>query len=244
MADGEAVLAGIARAPGVRYAALAPNLKGFERARAARADEIAVFASASEGFSRANLGATIAESLARYAPVAEGARAAGLPLRGYVSCVTDCPFDGEVAPEAVAGVAGALLDMGCHEVSLGDTIGRGAPERVDAMLDAVLDLADPSRFAGHFHDTAGRALDNVEVSLGRGLRVFDAAVGGAWRLPLRARRGGQRRDRGAHGPARGARLRDRARRGRRGEGERDGAGDEGRACLRPSPSTWRAASRR
>ena len=184
MADGEAVLGGISRAPGVRYAALAPNLKGFERALAAGADEVAVFASASEGFSRANLGASIAESLERYAPVAEGARKAGLPLRGYVSCVTDCPFDGAVAPEAVVAVAGALLDMGCYEVSLGDTVGRGSPARVSAMLDAVLSLAGPERFAGHFHDTAGRALDNVEASLDRGLRAFDASVGGLGGCPF------------------------------------------------------------
>ena len=184
MADGAEVLAGIARAPGVRYAALAPNLKGFDRALAAGADEIAIFTSASEGFSHANLGASIAESLARFAPVAEGARGAGLPLRGYVSCVTDCPYDGPVAPEAVAAVARALLNMGCYEVSLGDTIGQGRPERVGAMLDAVLDLAGPERFAGHFHDTAGRALANVEVSLDRGLRVFDAAVGGLGGCPF------------------------------------------------------------
>ena len=184
MADGEAVLGDIARAPGVRYAALAPNLRGFERALAARASEVAVFASASEGFSRANLGASIAESLERYAAVAEAAREAGLPLRGYVSCVTDCPFDGAIAPEAVVAVAGALLDLGCYEVSLGDTIGRGIPSRVGAMLDAVLALAGPERFAGHFHDTAGRALDNVEVSLDRGLRAFDAAVGGLGGCPF------------------------------------------------------------
>ena len=184
MADGEAVLGGIVRAPGVRYGALAPNLKGLRRALAARADEVAIFASASEGFSRANLGASIVESLERYAAVAEAAREAGLPLRGYVSCVTDCPFDGPVAPEAVAGVAGALLDMGCYEVSLGDTVGRGTPARVGAMLGAVLALAGPERFAGHFHDTAGRALDNVEVSLDRGLRAFDAAVGGLGGCPF------------------------------------------------------------
>ena len=184
MADGAEVLAAIARAPGVRYAALAPNLKGFERALAAGADEVAVFASASEGFSEANLGASIAGSLARYAPVAEAARGAGMPLRGYVSCVTDCPYDGPVPPEAAAEVAAALLRLGCHEVSLGDTIGRGTPERVGAMLDAVLPVAGPDRLAGHFHDTGGLALANVEVSLDRGLRVFDAAAGGLGGCPF------------------------------------------------------------
>ena len=184
MADGEAVLAAIHRAPGVCYSALAPNMRGFERALAARADEVAVFASASEGFSRANLGASVAESLERFAPVAEAARARGLPLRGYVSCVVECPYDGPVAPQAAAEVAAALLDLGCHEVSLGDTIGRGTPERVDAMLAAVLGRVPAERLAGHFHDTGGRAIANVEASLARGLRVFDAAVGGLGGCPF------------------------------------------------------------
>ncbi|GAB4289375.1 MAG: hydroxymethylglutaryl-CoA lyase [Roseovarius sp.] len=183
MADSAAVLAGIRRAPGVRYAALTPNLRGFEAARAAGADEVAVFGSASEGFSRANINATIAESLERFAPVLAAAREAGLPVRGYVSCVTDCPYDGPVAPAAVARVAGRLFAMGCYEVSLGDTIGRATPERVEAMLAAVLDAVPAERLAGHFHDTAGRALENVEAALGRGLRVFDAAVGGLGGCP-------------------------------------------------------------
>jgi hydroxymethylglutaryl-CoA lyase len=184
MADGAEVLAGIARAPGVRYAALTPNMQGFERALAARADEIAIFASASEGFSKANLNATIAESLDRFAPVARAAAAEGLPMRGYVSCVTDCPFDGPTPPESVARVAAALFDLGCYEVSLGDTIGKGTPGTVAAMLKAVLGVAGPERLAGHYHDTGGRALDNIEVSLGHGLRVFDAAVGGLGGCPL------------------------------------------------------------
>jgi len=184
MADGAEVLAGIVRAPGVRYAALTPNMQGFERAMAARADEIAIFASASEGFSRANLNATIAESLDRFAPVARGAAQAGLPVRGYVSCVTDCPYDGPVPPGKVARVAAALFALGCYEVSLGDTIGAGTPETVSAMLAAVRDVADPARLAGHFHDTSGRALDNIEVSLDHGLRVFDAAVGGLGGCPF------------------------------------------------------------
>jgi len=183
MADSAAVLAGIARAPGVRYAALAPNMKGYEAAVAARADEVAIFGSASEGFSRANINATIAESLERFAPVAARALAEGVPVRGYVSCVTDCPYDGPVAPGAVARVAAALRDMGCYEISLGDTIGQGRPETVAAMLRAVLDEVPPAQLAGHFHDTAGRALENVGVSLEAGLRVFDAAVGGLGGCP-------------------------------------------------------------
>jgi hydroxymethylglutaryl-CoA lyase len=167
----------------VRFAALTPNLRGYEGARAARADEVAIFASASEGFSRANLNATIAESLARFAPVVEAARGDGMPVRGYVSCVTDCPFDGPVDPGAVARVVAALRDLGCYEVSLGDTIGRGTPEAVDAMLVATLGEMEAARLAGHFHDTAGRALANVDVALARGLRVFDASVGGLGGCP-------------------------------------------------------------
>ena len=183
MADSADVLAGIRRVPGVRYAALTPNMKGLEGALAARADEVAIFGSASEGFSRANINASIAESLERFAPVAEAAKAAGLPVRGYVSCVTDCPYDGAVEPGAVARVAAALFAMGCYEISLGDTIGQARPETIDAMLAAVLEEVPAAQLAGHYHDTAGRALENIEVSLTRGLRVFDAAVGGLGGCP-------------------------------------------------------------
>jgi hydroxymethylglutaryl-CoA lyase len=183
MADAAEVMAGVPRRAGLRYAVLTPNLQGYLAARAARADEVAVFASASEGFSRANLNCTIAESLERFRPVAEAALADGIALRGYVSCVTDCPFDGPVAPQAVARVAASLRMMGCHEISLGDTLGRGTPEQVDAMLAAVLEEVAAARLAGHFHDTSGRALDNIGVSLARGLRVFDASVGGLGGCP-------------------------------------------------------------
>lgn len=183
MADSAAVLAGIARIPEVSYVALTPNLRGFEDALAAGADEVAIFGSASEGFSKANINATIAESLARFRPVAEAAVADGVPLRGYVSCVVECPYDGAVAPDAVARVVAALRDMGCYEVSLGDTIGRATPESIVAMLDAVLQEMPAERLAGHYHDTGGLACDNVEASLGLGLRVFDAAVGGLGGCP-------------------------------------------------------------
>lgn len=183
MADGAEVLAGITRVPGVRYAALTPNLKGYEGARAARADEVAIFASASEGFSKANLNCTIAESLERFAPVAEAARRDGVRVRGYVSVVTDCPYDGPTPPGNVARVAAALRDLGCYEVSLGDTIGQGRPETVTAMLRAVLQELPPAQLAGHFHDTAGRALENIGASLDLGLRVFDASVGGLGGCP-------------------------------------------------------------
>ncbi|MFB2532522.1 hydroxymethylglutaryl-CoA lyase [Paracoccus sp. p4-l81] len=183
MGDAAEVMAGITRRPGTRYAVLTPNLKGYEGARAARADEVAIFASASEGFSKANLNATIAESLDRFAPVAAAARADGIPLRGYVSVVTDCPFDGPTPPANVARVAAALRDLGCYEISLGDTIGQGRPETIDAMLAAVLEELPADRLAGHYHDTAGRALDNTDASLARGIRVFDAAVGGLGGCP-------------------------------------------------------------
>ncbi|MCD1616840.1 hydroxymethylglutaryl-CoA lyase [Salipiger marinus] len=183
MADSDQVLAGIARAPGVSYAALTPNLRGLEAARAAGADEVAIFASASEGFSRANINASIAESLERFAPVAKAAHEAGLPLRGYVSCAVECPFEGPVAPAAAARVADALADLGCYEISLADTIGRARPEAVAAMLEAVLQGLPADRLAGHFHDTAGQALANVEVALDLGLRVFDAAAGGLGGCP-------------------------------------------------------------
>lgn len=183
MADSAEVLAGITRAPGVSYAALTPNLRGLEGAIAAAADEVAVFGSASEGFSRANINCSIEESLERFRPVFEGAKEAKMKVRGYVSCVVDCPYDGPTAPGSVARVAAALLDMGCYEISLGDTLGRARPEATAAMLDAVLEVVPPGALAGHFHDTAGRALENIEVALACGLRVFDAAIGGLGGCP-------------------------------------------------------------
>ncbi|MEM8656250.1 MAG: hydroxymethylglutaryl-CoA lyase [Pseudomonadota bacterium] len=183
MAGSAQVLAGITRTPGIRYAALTPNMRGFDDARAAGADEVAVFGSASEGFSKANINASIDESLDRFAPVIEAARAIDLPVRGYVSCVVECPYDGPVAPEAVARVADRLFAMGCYEISLGDTIGQGTPDAVARMILAVRDVVPVGRLAGHFHDTNGRALDNIDAALALGLRVFDAAVGGLGGCP-------------------------------------------------------------
>lgn len=183
MAGSAQVLAGITRAPGVSYAALTPNMRGYQDAVAAKADEIAVFASASEGFSKANVNASIEESIARFVPILEEAGKTGLPVRGYVSCVTDCPYDGPVAPGQVAEVAGRLFELGCYEVSLGDTIGKGRPETISAMLEAVLDCVPAEKLAGHYHDTDGRALDNIDASLALGLRVFDAAAGGLGGCP-------------------------------------------------------------
>lgn len=184
MADAARVFAGIARKPGVAYAALTPNLRGYEAAKAAHADEVAIFASASEGFSKKNINCSIAESFERFAPVMLAAKADDMPVRGYVSCITVCPYDGPVDPQAVAGVVKKLIDIGCYEVSLGDTIGAGTPETVAAMLKAVLTVAPASKLAGHFHDTHGRALDNIEVCLKHGLRVFDSSVGGLGGCPF------------------------------------------------------------
>jgi hydroxymethylglutaryl-CoA lyase len=183
MADSGEVLRGIRRAKEVSYAALTPNLRGFGDAMEAGADEVAIFGAASEGFSKANINATIEESLERFAPVMEAANAQGVRVRGYISCVVECPYDGPVAPAQVAMVAERLWAMGCYEISLGDTIGQGRPEAVEAMLAAVSDVVPVDHLAGHFHDTSGRALENIEVSLASGLRVFDAAVGGLGGCP-------------------------------------------------------------
>ena len=183
MADAAAVMAGITRNPGVSYAVLTPNMQGYLAARSARANEVAIFASASEAFSKANLNASIADSLARFQPIMAAAQNDQIRVRGYVSVVTDCPYEGLIAPAQVARVVAQLRDLGCYEISLGETLGQGLPERVDAMLQAVLDEIPAGQLAGHFHDTAGRALQNIDVSLARGLRVFDAAVGGLGGCP-------------------------------------------------------------
>ncbi|MHA1528319.1 MAG: hydroxymethylglutaryl-CoA lyase [Alphaproteobacteria bacterium] len=183
MADGAEVMAGIARRPGTRYAALTPNMKGYQAARAARVDEVAIFGAASEAFSRKNINCSIADSIERFRPVAEAAKADAIPVRGYISCALACPYDGPIAPAEVARVAALLFDLGCYEVSLGDTIGHGTPETVAAMLDAVLAVAPASKLAGHYHDTNGRALESVAVSMEKGLRVFDSAIGGLGGCP-------------------------------------------------------------
>ncbi len=183
MATSAEVLAGITRADAVSYAALTPNIRGFQGAKEARANEVAIFGSASEGFSRANINASIDESLERFAPVAEAAQAAGIPVRGYVSCVVNCPYDGKTAPESVARVARALREMGCYELSLGDTTGHAYPSEITQMLRAVQDAVPDAVLAGHYHDTSGRALENVEASLAEGLRVFDASIAGLGGCP-------------------------------------------------------------
>lgn len=183
MADAAEVLRSIARRPGTRYAALTPNVKGFENACAAGVDEVAVFAAASEGFSRKNINCSVSESLVRFEPVVAMAKQAAIPVRGYVSCIITCPYDGAVRPEAVRDVAFALYEMGCYEISLGDTIGSGTPDDIMRMLEGVMAYIPPSALAGHFHDTADTALGNVEAALDMGLRTFDSAIGGLGGCP-------------------------------------------------------------
>lgn len=183
MADASKVMDLIERVSGVHYGVLTPNLKGYEMARESRADEVAIFASASETFSQKNINCSIAESMERFAPVLSAACVDDMPVRGYVSCVSDCPYEGSISPQVVANVAVRLLDMGCYEVSLGDTIGMATPDKISAMLDIVLKVVPADKLAGHYHDTDGRALDNVAVSLTAGLRTFDSAIGGLGGCP-------------------------------------------------------------
>jgi len=183
MADTDKVMAGISRRPGVSYPVLVPNLKGLEGAIAAKAGEVAIFGAASESFSKRNINCSIAESLERFAPVAEAAIARGMRVRGYVSCVLGCPYEGDIAPSAVADVSAKLLAMGCYEISLGDTIGTGTPGRAQAMLDAVAARVPLERLAVHFHDTYGQALANILACLERGVAVVDSAVAGLGGCP-------------------------------------------------------------
>jgi hydroxymethylglutaryl-CoA lyase len=186
MADSADVFSGITRKAGVTYAALTPNLKGYEAAKAVAATEVAIFGAASEAFSQKNINCSISESLERFAPVMDAAKADGIKVRGYVSCVVGCPYQGDVAPSDVARVAKALLDMGCYEISLGDTIGVGTPDKVNAMLDAVLAVVPANKLAVHFHDTYGQALTNIYVALSRGIAVIDSAVAGLGGCPYAA----------------------------------------------------------
>jgi hydroxymethylglutaryl-CoA lyase len=183
MADAAEVMARIRRKPGVSYPVLVPNLKGLEAALAANVGEIAVFGAASESFSRRNINCSIDESLDRFAPVCELARARGLRVRGYISCVLGCPYEGEVAPAAVARVAQRLHAMGCYEISLGDTIGTGTPAKAQRMIEAVSAHVPVEQLAGHFHDTYGQALANILASLELGVATFDSSVAGLGGCP-------------------------------------------------------------
>ena len=186
MADSAAVMAGIARKPGVSYPVLVPNLQGYEAARAAKAEEIAVFAAASETFSRKNINCSIDESLDRFAPVCEAAKRDRVRVRGYVSCVLGCPYEGEIAPAAVAHVAARLLELGCYEISLGDTIGVGTPAKAAAMIETVAARVPREQLAVHFHDTYGQALANILAALESGIAVVDSSVAGLGGCPYAA----------------------------------------------------------
>ena len=183
MADAAEVYAGVAKREGVRYPVLVPNLQGYERARSVGVTEIAVFGAASEAFSKANINASIAESLERFAPVLEAAKRDGVAVRGYVSTVLGCPYQGEVPVAEVVRVAKALHAMGCYEISLGDTIGVGTPRKARAMLEAVAGEVPMAALAVHFHDTYGQAVANVATCLEAGVRVVDAAVSGTGGCP-------------------------------------------------------------
>lgn len=183
MADSGAVFSSIERRPGVTYAALAPNLQGFEAAMAAGADEVAIFAAASEAFSQKNINCSIAESFDRFAPIIAAARARKIRVRGYVSCVLGCPYQGEVKLQQVAHVATQLAALGCYEISLGDTIGVGTPLQAQRMLGAVAEQLPMSQLALHFHNTYGQALANIAACLPMGVSTIDSAVAGLGGCP-------------------------------------------------------------
>ena len=183
MSDGAQVMAGLRRKPGVAYPVLVPNLQGFEAACAAGAEEIAVFGAASETFSRRNINCSIAQSLERFAPVVKAARARKMRVRGYISCAAGCPYEGEVKPQAVAAVAEKLYEMGCYEISLGDTIGVATPGKIRRMIEAVAARVPVEKLAGHYHDTYGQALANIYASLELGVKTFDSSVAGLGGCP-------------------------------------------------------------
>ncbi len=183
MADNSAVLQGIRRRPGTVYPVLTPNLQGFDAAVQAGAGEVAIFAAASESFSRKNINCSVAESLKRFEPVVAAASALEIPVRGYVSCVVGCPYEGAIDPQQAAGVARTLFDMGCYEISLGDTIGVGNPASITRLIEACTRAIPVGRLAGHYHDTYGMAIANIYASLQAGMATFDASVAGLGGCP-------------------------------------------------------------
>jgi hydroxymethylglutaryl-CoA lyase len=183
MADSLAVMQGITRLPGVSYPVLVPNLQGLQAAIEAGADEVAVFGAASESFSRKNINCSIAASFDRFGEVCEAARKQGLRVRGYVSCALGCPYEGAVEPETVAWIAGRMMELGCYEISLGDTIGVGTPVKAQAMIEAVARKVQVERLAVHFHDTYGQALANILAVMQQGVAVIDSSVSGLGGCP-------------------------------------------------------------
>ncbi len=183
MADSADVMAGIKRRPEVSYSALTPNIQGFERALAAGVEEVAIFAAASETFSQRNINCSIAESVERFRPVAAAAERHSVRLRGYISCTLGCPYEGDIEPAAVAAVAKQLAELGCYEISLGDTVGVGTPRRAQTMVNAVAEVIPTAQIAVHFHDTYGQALANVLASLELGIAVVDSSVAGLGGCP-------------------------------------------------------------
>ena len=183
MADHTEVLESLDHSGAIAYPVLTPNLKGFEAALAAGAKEVAIFGAASERFSQKNINCSITESLARFAPVLAAAKAAQVRVRGYVSCVVACPYEGAIAPAAVAQVSAALYELGCYEISLGDTIGAGTPATITRMLEAVAREVPVAQLAGHYHDTYGMALANIYASLQVGVATFDTSVAGLGGCP-------------------------------------------------------------
>lgn len=183
MADSKAVMERMIRQPNVTYSALTPNLQGYEKAMEAGVDQVAVFTSSSEGFCQNNINCSISESLERFAPLIEQAKKDGIKVRGYLSCVVDCPYDGPTKPKQVAAVAKQLLDLGCYEISLGDTIGTGTPKRISNMLQAVSAEVPSEQLAVHFHDTWGQALANIHQAITMGITVIDSSVAGLGGCP-------------------------------------------------------------
>lgn len=183
MANSDKVFKNIQRQPGITYSALTPNLRGLEAAIAAKADEIAVFASASESFSQNNIHCSIAESLARFEPVIAQAQQYNIKVRGYLSCVVDCPYEGDTSPNQVADIAKAMYDMGCYQISLGDTIGTGTPLRIATMIEAVSVQTPMPDLAVHFHDTYGQALANIYQALTMGVNTIDSSIAGLGGCP-------------------------------------------------------------
>jgi len=183
MADGAAVMAGMRRRPGTWYSVLTPNLKGYEAAAAAQADEVVIFGAASETFSQRNINCSVAESIERFRPVALAAQRDGIALRGSVSCCLGCPYEGEITPAQVMAVVDRMIDLGCHEVDIADTIGIGTPERTKRVFEAIATRYPLDRFSGHFHDTYGQAIANVYAALEVGVSIFHGSVAGLGGCP-------------------------------------------------------------